>query len=361
MPTAEWRLENPQITGSVPKSLYEQLVAFKTERQCKSIAQALTSVLQEYFDSKCDRSPSSSSNSDVAHQKLEVLEQRVITLEMALGETENDSSKELPLRSNFSQENKSQEEVLSLNYLPEPPDDISPLSQIQWLNQNAILIRDSEISEDSYTSSVPKEIRVCETLKSLEKEISCVDENHISQLSLVESLKNDTAVLINRISRWSYELANRLMQDFSLEKNLPFEEESEDDYELIDLREGLEDYKQGNLQKAIAAFNRIISSNYADSYVYYRRGLIKSESGDLKGALDDFNKASDLSPNFHLVYYSRGIVYRELGCIRRALDDLQRAASMFKILGNRHRWQLVQDDIQKLLSKVLPPKTVEDR
>jgi tetratricopeptide (TPR) repeat protein len=61
---------------------------------------------------------------------------------------------------------------------------------------------------------------------------------------------------------------------------------------LID--RGIECYKQGNKQRAIADFNEAIRLNPNNAGTYYNRGIVRDKLADKQGAIDDFQKAANL-------------------------------------------------------------------
>ena len=58
--------------------------------------------------------------------------------------------------------------------------------------------------------------------------------------------------------------------------------------------QGLEKYKVGNYQGAIADWNKAIEINPQDAHAYSNRGLARELANDLEGACDDWRKAADL-------------------------------------------------------------------
>ena len=85
--------ENPKVVGYVPIELAEKLENFKTERGLKSVSQALTMILSEYFDSE--------SGTPVDHQlsnRVEVLERKVASLTRQISQgTQEKKSTSRPL------------------------------------------------------------------------------------------------------------------------------------------------------------------------------------------------------------------------------------------------------------------------
>src|SRR5215468_2684176 len=71
---------------------------------------------------------------------------------------------------------------------------------------------------------------------------------------------------------------------------------------------GLAKQKKGDLDGAMADYNKAIELNPKSATAYNNRGAIRSTKGDLNGALGDFNQAIRLNPNYALPYNNRGNV-----------------------------------------------------
>ena len=59
-------------------------------------------------------------------------------------------------------------------------------------------------------------------------------------------------------------------------------------------------------------------------YAYYNRGQIaQNKEGDLEQAIADYNKAIQINPNYAERYVSRGVARLRQGDARKALEDLR--------------------------------------
>lgn len=70
MPTNEWFQENPKVSAYISKQLHQCLERWMKERGIKKVSQALTQILEEYFE--IDQSKLNQSTSEL--KRLEILE-----------------------------------------------------------------------------------------------------------------------------------------------------------------------------------------------------------------------------------------------------------------------------------------------
>ena len=87
-------------------------------------------------------------------------------------------------------------------------------------------------------------------------------------------------------------------------------------------------HAKGDLDGAIADFNRALELDPRHASVYYNRGIAKGRMGDLDGAITDFNHAIELDRRFTTAYTNRGIAKRIKGDIEGAIADLTRALEL---------------------------------
>jgi tetratricopeptide (TPR) repeat protein/V8-like Glu-specific endopeptidase len=99
-----------------------------------------------------------------------------------------------------------------------------------------------------------------------------------------------------------------------------------DDY----LISGYEKYKQGNLQGALADYNRAIALAPKYPWAYARRGWLKHDGlKDYQGALADYDRAISINPKYTDVYCYRGYLkHNELKDYQGALADYNQALAL---------------------------------
>lgn len=91
---------------------------------------------------------------------------------------------------------------------------------------------------------------------------------------------------------------------------------------LYDYR-GVDYYKQGKFDQAVADFNKAIATYPSLSYPYIHRGVAYREHGDYDQAIADFTRDLTLEPTWARDYYDRGIAYERKGENSQAVADFQ--------------------------------------
>jgi tetratricopeptide (TPR) repeat protein len=82
---------------------------------------------------------------------------------------------------------------------------------------------------------------------------------------------------------------------------------------------------EGDHDRAIADFSRVIELNPQDARAFYSRGIALLHKGDRDRAIADYTKAVEISPEFIEAYVSRGIVYQAGGDRDHAIADYSKA------------------------------------
>jgi lipoprotein NlpI len=83
--------------------------------------------------------------------------------------------------------------------------------------------------------------------------------------------------------------------------------------------------ENGEKEKAIDHFSKVIFMKPKFAYSYYNRGVCYCELGQCNLAISDFSVAIRLKPDYFLAYNNRGIAYAEIGQYQRAIKDFNYA------------------------------------
>ncbi|HEX9963962.1 MAG TPA: tetratricopeptide repeat protein [Allosphingosinicella sp.] len=94
------------------------------------------------------------------------------------------------------------------------------------------------------------------------------------------------------------------------------------------LGDGLERAWNGDLEAAIAEFDRAVALAPRSSAAHLNRGLAWRSRGDLDRALADLDRAVRFGPQSARAYYHRSVILRERGDVRRARADEARAVEL---------------------------------
>lgn len=94
------------------------------------------------------------------------------------------------------------------------------------------------------------------------------------------------------------------------------------------LADGLKQAWAGNLDEAIAAFDRAIAVAPDLSAAYLNRGIAYERQGDRARAIADLDQAVKYAPKSARAYYNRSLILRENGDLRRANADESRAINL---------------------------------
>jgi tetratricopeptide (TPR) repeat protein len=78
----------------------------------------------------------------------------------------------------------------------------------------------------------------------------------------------------------------------------------------------------------IKACSAIIQRDAKDVIAYYKRGVAYQFKGDLDRAIADYNKTIELRPNHARAYESRGSAYASKGVYTNAVADVTKASEL---------------------------------
>jgi tetratricopeptide (TPR) repeat protein len=91
---------------------------------------------------------------------------------------------------------------------------------------------------------------------------------------------------------------------------------------------GVDFYRQGNADAALAEFRTALSLNPRYSNIYYNVGVIQSDKGSYDDAIDNFHHALDLIPDDEGSHYELGLALSKKGDLAAAIDEFHHALAL---------------------------------
>ncbi len=141
---------------------------------------------------------------------------------------------------------------------------------------------------------------------------------------------------------------NRAMADYNKAIGL-----SPDYYDAYNNR-GIIYAKQGAFIQAMADFNKAIEIKPGSSIAYNNRGSAYDKQGNLAQAMSDYNKAIEINPDYAEAYNRRGSLYDEEGDLIHAISDYNKAIGLipdhYDAYNNRGISYAKQDDFTQAVS-----------
>ena len=89
----------------------------------------------------------------------------------------------------------------------------------------------------------------------------------------------------------------------------------------------------GNRDLQIKGCSALIERDAKDAMAYHNRGVAYQFKGDLDRAIADYNKAIELRPNYARAYESRGSAYASKGVFSNAVADVTKASELSRKMG----------------------------
>ena len=86
--------------------------------------------------------------------------------------------------------------------------------------------------------------------------------------------------------------------------------------------------KLGDLEKAIALFDKALTLEPGNDMLWVLRGTILDDLGRYSESLDSYDKALDIKQDYAVAWYSRGVVLHKLGRYAEAVTSLDRALAL---------------------------------
>ncbi|MEZ0372894.1 MAG: tetratricopeptide repeat protein [Candidatus Sericytochromatia bacterium] len=93
-------------------------------------------------------------------------------------------------------------------------------------------------------------------------------------------------------------------------------------------QEALRLYQAGELNAALALYDRLLRRSPDDLRLRRERGILRFETGDYRHAIRDFSLCLDADPEDAWALYRRGRAYLELGIPQQGLWDLERTLGL---------------------------------
>ncbi len=94
------------------------------------------------------------------------------------------------------------------------------------------------------------------------------------------------------------------------------------------VQRGVLERSKGDLEGALADFNKAIENRPDFTEIYVVRGTIKNDKGDLDGAVADYNKAIEMNPKLAIAYCARGLLNYNSHKFTDALADFRKSCEL---------------------------------
>ncbi|KAF5091739.1 tetratricopeptide repeat protein [Methanospirillum sp. J.3.6.1-F.2.7.3] len=119
------------------------------------------------------------------------------------------------------------------------------------------------------------------------------------------------------------------------------------------ISKGSEFQKNGELDKAIEAFNKAIDINPKDEIAWNNKGTALVEQGKFNEAIEAFDKAININSDFEDAWMNKGLILKNLGRYEEAIDAFE---EVLRINPNNELVQEYRDELLKLINDSNPTK-----
>ena len=100
---------------------------------------------------------------------------------------------------------------------------------------------------------------------------------------------------------------------------------------VIHLNRGNLSYDQGDLETALAEYDRAIQIKPDYAEAYFGRGNVYYDQGDLARALAEYDRAIQLDPDYADAYFARGIAYGDQDDPALAIADFDQEVQLLRL------------------------------
>lgn len=90
---------------------------------------------------------------------------------------------------------------------------------------------------------------------------------------------------------------------------------------------GVDYRREGNMQKAIEAWNKALHIDPTNTHAYYDRGITKAEIGDYIGAIEDLEQVIHLNSKYFNAYRQRLKIYQDYQNVKQSISKKRKFLS----------------------------------
>ncbi|MGA9381376.1 MAG: tetratricopeptide repeat protein, partial [Phormidium sp.] len=94
------------------------------------------------------------------------------------------------------------------------------------------------------------------------------------------------------------------------------------------IEQGYQQYERGDLQGAVASFDKVLAIQPGFHEVWVVRGMLLEKLGRFEEAITSFDKALAIQPDYHEAWFNRGVALGRLGRIEEAIASYDKALAI---------------------------------